>query len=169
MTAYKPRKPLTTHTFNQVKSKNAPKIFMKPKPNIMCSLPNDLIMRIVREADGGKTAHKKNLDRVFTQYKEKCLAGQLQHYDGSRGDYTGVETPNKWVHQNNEFWLREFDKQYFQENPVVNPDDDGDDQLVYYNSNYKYVLVEHEYSIIGRFWWGDDSEEHWEENTMRFG
>ena len=32
--------------------------------NIMCFLPNDLILKIIREADGGLNAHKKKMKHI---------------------------------------------------------------------------------------------------------
>lgn len=77
MTAYKPRQCSPTHTLTQVKSKNAGKIFvkatqnMKAKSNIMASLPHDLIMRIVREVDGGRNTHEAKYKGVMSQFKGK--------------------------------------------------------------------------------------------------
>ena len=40
---------------------------MTTKSNIMASLPNNLIMRIVREADGGLSTHKNKFNKCLSQ------------------------------------------------------------------------------------------------------
>ena len=39
----------------------------------MDKLPNDIIMRIIREADGGRSQHKIYLNKVFGEFREDMV------------------------------------------------------------------------------------------------
>ena len=92
MNPRKPRQPLANHTIAQMNSKNAGKIFakakqtimVKPKLDIMASLPNNLIMKIIKDADGGINTHKSKYSKVMNEFKTKINAykSKDQYFEG---------------------------------------------------------------------------------------
>ena len=155
MTAYKPRQCSPTHTLREVKSKNAGKIFVKPNPTIMASLPHDLIMRIVRQADGGKNAHKLKLNKVLAEFHKPSDVNDngagvlcpefLNEFKNSVGD--------GW------FWIDEFQNQHNQKDPD-NPVDYREMWDPYMGSDaFDSIIIDEPFSIIARYWWGGFHEE----------
>ena len=125
------------------------------RPDIMGSLPHDLIMRIVREADGGKYAHKLKLNKVLAEFHKPSIV---------EDNGAGLQCPEflnefKYSVDDGWFWLDEFQKQHNQKYPD-DPVDYREDVDPYMASDALDAwVVEEPFSIIARYWWGSFHEE----------
>jgi len=105
---------------------------------IMSQLPNDIIMRIVREADGGKNAHKLKLNKVLAEYHKPSIVND-----------ECPEYLNEFKNHDYEFWAREFGYKEEMENSGL------PDEVAWYDAH----IVDEPFSIIARYWWGGFHEE----------
>ena len=95
------------------------------QPNIMSSLPNDLIMLIIKEADGGKSTHKSKYINVMGELNKIIHEGgdewSINHY------YNNVNRI-RWTEMNwTEVWEEQlshvlFDMNRNEQNGIPAPD-----------------------------------------------
>jgi len=102
---YKPRQPLPYHTIKS--QKPVVKLLTETKPVEMSvpKLPNELIMGIIRLADGGKTAHKSKLKPVLESIKQ---TGGWHKWHFNNEDPLS-EPPLEWACYNIDEWCEILD------------------------------------------------------------
>ena len=69
--------------------------------SIFANLPNNIIIHIVREADGGLNAHKKKAIELFKMIRGEIPCGKLMVEDDEEdyGDDDGIISPSWWSEQ----------------------------------------------------------------------
>ena len=112
------------------------------RSDIMCCLPNNIIMDITRQADGGIKTHKLKLNKVLAEFHKP------------------PEFPHEFKNTDPTFWLREF--QLIENQANATPDSEDYFDLVdpYMHDEAVNDLINNEpFSIIGRYWWGPFHEQ----------